>query len=414
MRAQSAIPSPAAGDRLDGSVALDRALSTSSLTVDGKPFHAILAIGSADSPFSGQVEVWWVAAARYRVAITSPGFSQVKTVNGDQVQEKTSGAYLPRWLENFVLALLDPAPVAENFRGSGPVVVGQGTQGCLSRDDRPNGITDQTTWGRICFTGTEPRLSYVLTFNDSMEFSDWEKFGRKQIARHYQTNVLDFRPVVGRLTTLEDLRHPDEAMFTVTAATPPDQRIATTFVSTLTAESLLEKAPAIEWPPVREGRTEGYMIVYARTDRTGQVREAAKHNSDQPGLENFGIEQALRYKFKPLIVNGVAEQMEMPLVLHFSSHLEDPLPILTVAEMKQQAGSCDFGTLPPGTPPGTVVRVRVSVNETGRVTGISPLGHGNFTGLGGAMEAIRACQFQPYRKDGKVTYYKGDINLMAP
>ena len=48
---------------------------------------------------------------------------------------------------------------------------------------------------------------------------------------------------------------------------------------------MVEKAPEIQWPAVREGKTEGYMIVYARTDRTGQVRETAKHNSDQPGLE---------------------------------------------------------------------------------------------------------------------------------
>ena len=34
------------------------------------------------------------------------------------------------------------------------------------------------------------------------------------------------------------------------------------------------------------------MIVYERTDRTGQVRETSKHNSDKPGLEDFGIEAA--------------------------------------------------------------------------------------------------------------------------
>ena len=402
------------GNRLDASVALDRSLRNSSLTTDGQPFHAIVEIGTANSPFSGRIEIWWVAPAKYRVAMSSPSFSQLRIVNGVQVKEQTTGDYLPRWLDSFLQAILDPVPMAKNFRGSGFVTVGQETQGCLRRDDRPNGITDQTTWGQICFTGSEPRLSYLLTFNDSMEFSEWKKFGSKQIAHHYQTNVLDFRPVIGELATLERLQHPDEAMFTITSATSPDQRIATTFVSTPTAESLLEKAPAIDWPSVREGKTEGYMILFARTDRTGQVREAAKHNSDQPGLENFGMEQALRYKFRPLLVDGVAQQMEMPLVLHFTSHLEDPLPILTVAEMKQQANSCDFGTLPAGTPPGTVVRVRVSVNETGKVTGISPLGHSNAAGFGTAFDAIRACQFTPYLRNGKVTYFKGDINLVAP
>jgi hypothetical protein len=313
------------GERMDGSVAIDRALKSSALTEDGKPFHALMEIGTTE-PYSGQVEVWWLSPAKYGLAVTSPKFSQTKVVSGDQVQEKDEGDYYPRWLENFVLALIDPLPMAKNFRGGAVMVGAQLTQSCLRRDDRPGGITDQTTWGQVCFSGSEPRLSYILTFHDSMEFKDWKGFGKKQIARIYQTDVLDYQLVIGRLTMLEELKKPDDAMFTITAATPADQRISTSLVSTLKEESLIENAPVIQWPTVREGKADGYMIVYARivyarTDRTGQVRETAKHNSDQPGLESFGMEQALRYKFKPLVVDGVAEQMEMPLVLHFSSHL---------------------------------------------------------------------------------------------
>ncbi|WP_433971293.1 hypothetical protein [Tunturiibacter lichenicola] len=403
-----------AGEQIDGTIALDRALKATSPTYDGKPFHAVMEIGTTGTPYSGRIEVWWVNKTKYTLKITSPKFSQSKTVNGDLVQEKNEGDYYPRWLENFVLALIDPVPMAKNFRDGTVVIGAQVTQSCLRRDDRPNGITDQTTWGQVCFTGPEPRLSYILTFNDSMEFKDWKKFGDKQIARTYQTDVLDFQPVVGKLVKLEELQQPDGAMFTVSTATPCDQRISTTFVSTLTEESLVEKAPEIQWPTVREGKTDGYMIVYARTDRTGQVRETAKHNSDQPGLESFGMEQALQYKFKPLIVDGVAQQMEMPLVLHFSSHLADPLPILSVEDMKKQMTSCVVGKLPPGTAKGTVVRIRVSVNETGKMTGMGPVGPGKGSDWIAAMAKIRTCQFAPYIVNGKPTYYKGDIELVAP
>ena len=140
---------------------------------------------------------------------------------------------------------------------------------------------------------------------------------------------------------------------------------------------MVETRPEIEWPPVREGKTEGYMIVYARTDRTGQVRETAKHNSDQPLLESFGMEQALKYKFKPLIVDGIPQQMEMPLVLRFSSKIVDPLPILGVADMKKQMTSCRVGTLPSGTPRGTTVQIRISVDETGKMTEMAPVGQGS-------------------------------------
>ena len=401
------------GERVDGSVAIDRALKSSSLTEDGKPFHALMEIGTRE-PYSGQVEVWWLSSTRYRLAIRSPKFTQLKVVNGDQVQEKDEGDYYPRWLENFVLALINPLPMASNFRGGAVMLGAQLTRSCLGRDDRPGGITDQMTWGQICFTGSEPRLSYILTFNESMEFKDWKGFGKKQIARTYQTDVLDYQPVVGRLTKLEELKKPDESMFTIMAATPADQRITTSLVPTAKEEGLIEQAPVIQWPTVREGKTDGYMIVYARTDRTGQVRETAKHNSDQPGLESFGMEQALRYKFKPLLVDGVAQQMEMPLVLHFRSQLADPLPILSVVDMKKQMISCDIGGLPQGTAKGAVVTIRISVNEAGNVTGMGPVGSGKGTDWVAAISKLRSCRFAPYVVNGKATYYKGDIELAAP
>src|SRR5208282_3670013 len=134
--------------------------------------------------------------------------------------------------------------------------------------------------------------------NYGVEFSDFKPFGQKEIARTYRTDVLDYQEVFAHLTTLEELGEAPEEMFAIKAPTPADQQIKTVFVSTRKEEGLVENAPSIEWPTVREGKTEGYMIIYARTDRTGKVRESAKHNSDQPGLEDFGMEQALRYKFK--------------------------------------------------------------------------------------------------------------------
>jgi hypothetical protein len=404
------------GEKVDSEIALDRALKTSSLTFQGKPFHAVMEIGTTGTDYSGRIEIWWVEATKYRLMIQSPKFSQEKVVNGDHVSEKDQGDYFPRWLENFVLAVLDPVPMANNFRRSGgTLMIGpQITNSCLRRDDRPGGITDQLTWGIVCFSGSEPHLESVLTMNVSMEFKDWRKFDKKQIARTYNTDVLDYKPVLGQLTVLEEIKKLDENMFTVVDVTPADQRISTVFVSTLKEESLVEKAPVIEWPSVREGKTEGYMIVYARTDRTGQVRETAKHNSDQPGLESFGMEAALKYKFKPLVVDGVPRQMEMPLVLHFTSRLEDPLPILTVDQMKNQMMGCAVVALPPSTPKGTVVTIRVSVDESGKVTGMGPVKGGTGVDWFAAMSSLRSCKFHPYVVNGKATYYKGDVELGAP
>src|SRR6202021_986101 len=205
------------GEKVDSEIALDRALKTSSLTFQGKPFHAVMEIGTTGTDYSGRIEIWWVEATKYRLMIQSPKFSQEKVVNGDHVSEKDQGDYFPRWLENFVLAVLDPVPMANNFRRSGgTLMIGpQITNSCLRRDDRPGGITDQLTWGIVCFSGSEPHLESVLTMNVSMEFKDWRKFDKKQIARTYNTDVLDYKPVLGQLTVLEEIKKLDENMFTV-------------------------------------------------------------------------------------------------------------------------------------------------------------------------------------------------------
>lgn len=400
------------GERVDADKAIDRALRTSSLTDGSKPFHAVLLIGSSGSPYSGRVEVWWAAKDKYKVVTTSPAFSQTRIVNGAQVMETNSGDYYPRWLEDFVDAILDPIPMIGNFRGhGGTVILGSDiTNSCLRRDDRPGGITDQLTWGQACFAGTEPRLAGVLTMNYSMGFEDWKSFGKKQVARTYKTSVLDYKEIVAHLTTLEELRDAPGELFAVTNPIPPDQQIKTAFVSTLKEESLIDVAPKIEWPGVREGKTEGYMIVYARTDVTGQVRETAKHNSDQPGLESFGMEQALRYKFKPLTIDGVAVQMEMPLVLHFTSKIVDPLPTLRGEELLKQISGCDaklVSTLPSG---GGVTSIHISVNEEGKLTG-EGYGPKVDPGLPAVLISVRPsdCRFAPLVRNGVVTYYHGEL-----
>lgn len=415
LSAQMPFPQQPQGERVDFGTALTRSLKSSSLVEDGKPFHAVLAIGSSGSQFSGQIEVWWAAADKYKSVISSPTFSQTRIVNGSQAMETNSGDYLPQWLETFRDAILDPIPMIKNFRVlSGTVMLSPLiNRSCAQRDDRTDGRTDWTTWGEICFSGAEPHLLSVQTTNFNLDFADWKSFGKKQIARTYTTDVLDYKEIQARLTKLEELRNPPDDLFAITAPTPPEQQIKTVFVSTQKEESLLENAPVIEWPTVHEGKTDGYMIVYARTDRTGQVRESAKHNSDNPGMESFGMEQALRYKFKPLLVNGVAVQMEMPLVLHFTTKIADPLPFLTGELLLKQVRDCN-AKLVTSPPPSThATPTNISVNEQGKLTGE---GYGPTVDPGSPAVLVTPpngflfnCHFAPFLKDGVPWYYHGAL-----
>jgi hypothetical protein len=401
--------------------ALNRALETSSLTYHGSPFHAVLVIdqpGEADSIFKGSIEIYWADAKKYRIAVKSKTFQQTRIVNGDKIKEQNIGDFYPVWLRNYVRALLDPLPRAQEFRErKTPVMLAKNvSSSCINRDDRPSGVTDQMTWASICFQGSEPRIRSAQDFTYSMDFEDYKPFGKKQIARSY-VDYFDGDKVVGQLTNLEPLSSIDETLFSVEHTTPPEQRIETNFVSMATNGSLLEKAPSIEWPPIREGKTEGNMIVHILTDRTGQVREAYRHNSDTPGLEDFGRLQALKYKFKPLVVNGVPQQMETPLVLHFTTKIGGvQLPVLTGDQIKQVMSGCAYNPiLPKGLmPSGSSFKIRASINEQGKLTGESYPSGVPEAALDAAEIHFWECSFKPYLINGQPWYYYIDFVFTAP
>lgn len=399
----------------------------STLAGAGAPFHAILDISpqaagdhpSPGSAYTGRVELWWASPTSYRIALTSPSFTLQRTVAADKIAETHTGDFYPRWLQTFVRALLDPVPPLFTSAAGAQFeparsLSGLNTQTCLRRDDRTNGITNDLTWGILCFDlyGSQVDINYIVTLNYFMQFTNRQPFLQRQIPYTYETDVLDDLKVVGQLSTLEPLSSSEAANIIVTNPTPPDQRIETVLVSTQKEESLLDHAPPIQWPSVHEGKTDGYMIIYARTDRTGQVRESATHNSDNPELEDFGMQQALSYKFKPLLVDGFAVQMEMPLVLHFTSRIEDPTPLLTIEQMKKQARSCNPNPVPNGIlTKGQHAIVNLSVTETGKVAELRPNSTAPWGRFVPSWMSLERCKFRPCLVNGKPVPYKGDFEL---
>lgn len=408
-------------NKIPSDEALNRALETSSLTYHGTPFHAVLAISQPnekESKYQSKVEIYWLSATRYRIAVTSKTFQQTRIVNGEAIEERNSGDFYPAWLRNYVTAIMDPLPRAEEFRErKSPVMLGANiSRSCVNRDDRTNGITDMMTWAEICFQGNEPRIRSAMDFTYFMEFDDYKPFGNKLIARSYTDYTDDNDQVIGRLTVLEPLGSGDEGLLIVEHPTPPEQRIETRFVSMATNESLLEKAPVIEWPTIREGKPEGNMIVHVITDRTGQAREAYKHNSDTAGVEDFGTLQAMKYKFKPLLVNGIPVQMETPLVIHFKTQIGNPLPVITGKDIDKVASGCGYNpVLPKGLlPSGASFKIRVSVNEQGKNTGeIFPNGI-PWNVIQKAKLNTMNCRFKPYLINGVAWYYHIDFEFTAP
>jgi len=317
---------PAEAPMLSNQVAVDRALRLCSLTESEKPFHLILDITpprGASAEMRAQVEIYWLNPVTYRTDIRSKDFSQIRIVNGDVVEEHDTGDFYPRWIQNFVDALLAPVPQFASLRKApGTVPVSASTHACISQPGELLGSQKEAFQARICFMGAEPKIASARDFTRYVSFDDYAPFGSQRVA-HTLVNVLPANTMVnGRVIVLEPLPEIDYPLIKAKVYTPPLQRIQTTLVSQEQAEPLLISPLGENWieagslPGSQSGESsEGEMTLYIRTDRTGRVREAYRDSSDIYGMDDAAVARALTYRFKPLVVNGVARQMEAPITL---------------------------------------------------------------------------------------------------
>jgi hypothetical protein len=286
-----------------------------------------------------QVELYWLNALTYRTVIYSRSFSQTRIVNAGVVEEHNTGDFYPRWIQNFVDALLDPVPRAASLRRQpGSVPVSRQSHACISS---PAG---ELTSSQVCFQDAEPRLASGTDFTRYVSFDDFAPFGSQQIPRTLINDLPANFLVRGRITLLEPLPRTAYRLLKAREYTQPAQQIRTTLVSKFTALALLDPDPAARFfraqthsykslisyshlgsnaqaglekpaPAGDPGSPQTHIVVYVRTDRTGRVREAYRDSADIYGLHNAAVARALTLRFKPLLVNGVPQQMEAPLEL---------------------------------------------------------------------------------------------------
>ena len=327
---------------LSNAAAVDRALQLCALTHGDRPFHLILEISappsksnlqmpaSLQSDMRAQIEIHWLNAITYRIAIRSPKFSQTRVVNGDVVEEHNTGDFYPRWIQNFVDALLDPVPKAAALRKlPGSVPVSRQSHACISNS------SDELTSSQVCFQDEEPRLASGIDFTRYVSFDDFAPFGSQQIPRTLINDLPANFLVRGHITLLEPLPQSAYRLLKAREFTQPAKQIRTTLVSKSAAQSLLQSMPDSDLfrayahentrlisyaPPSNDSKSgqttqQGPITVYIRTDRTGRVREVYRDSADIYGLHSAAVTRALAYKFKPLLINGVPQQMEAPLEL---------------------------------------------------------------------------------------------------
>jgi hypothetical protein len=399
---------------------LDHMIATNVLTTPGAPpFHAILEINSEASSATehhGRIEVFWADPTSYYLKLETPEFGQTLIVHGDEVQESDRGDFFPGWAQDFVAALLDPMARAKDLRGHPnaysdfPAAVYY----CIKRDDRRNGITDDLTFAQVCYKKSlGSNLSYTLDFTHYLGVENFGPFHEKSIARTYHVSIRDDTRLQGALTTLEDWK-PDSTQLTITNPTAPSDRILTSVVSTATADSLLRSAPKdVHWPPVREGRLDGYLIVHAITDRTGQVREASPYFSDDNReLEPFVKQVALQYKFKPFLVDGVTRQLEMPLRIHFTTTAGEPIPELDDAQTRKLITGCNLPhKISDPASAGQQIEIIFRVSEGGHMGTVGS--SDRKIPVLNLFREFQSCRFGIYSQNGKPTQYHAHLSVKA-
>jgi hypothetical protein len=310
--------------------ALGHALQQSALTgADAKPFHLKVHLFESTNPSSdyrAEIEEYWVSPQQWRRSIDTPDFKQTIIVSGDLVSEQDTGNYYPLWLKSFITGIFDPVPDAEDWNRLNAKITqitlpnGRRSDACArAKFQIGSDAVKNDAFSNVCFDGSG-LLNFVGSPGYSMEFRDYQRFGKKMIARGYRDHPEPGTELVANIIRLEELKKPDAGMFAVMQPTPANQRLQSIRVSQAAIEQAAQGQPALTWPPVKDGKTSGVLSMYISVDRQGQVQEAYPLNSDNAQLQDAARDQLLKWKLKPMVTkeNGPV-QVECALTFHFET-----------------------------------------------------------------------------------------------
>lgn len=413
-----------AADSTTVAEAAQHAVEQSKLTLPGSaPFHLKAKIVEKTNPssdYKAEIEEYWVSPSKWRRTITSPTFSQARTVNGDDVYEENKGDYFPWWLNDLVTAIFDPLPMIDTLKNInsplGKPSGGEHSIACARMEAKvgtPPAVN--TTYFVLCFEGGHGLIESIVSPGYDADFKKYKSFKGKQVSRLITIDPEPGTTIEASVTELDELTNPDKSMFAVDQPTPIADRLKSIMVSDeATVHKLIDSAPDILWPTVRSGKTSGVLSMYVSVDRSGRVREAWPLNSDNAGLEDPAREQIKAWRFKTANSDGQPVQVETVITLPFTTKIGDPILILSDEDARKLASNVVNPVFPPGTPSGTEVKVQLGVTLDGKVNGVgnpysvpTPL-------FMAAAGALRQWHFRPYIRDGKPDIFGADIVFRVP
>jgi TonB family protein len=424
---------------------LTHALEQSSLTgANAVPFHLKVHLFESTNPrsdYRAEIEEYWVSPKQWRRSIDSPDFKQILIVNGDELSEQNTGDYYPLWLKSFITGIFDPVPNADQWNKVDAKITqitlpnGQRSEPCVRTKFKVGSDTVKNdAFGNVCFDGNG-LLKFFGSPGYSMEFHDYEVFGKKTVARRYRDDPESGTEVVANVVLLEELKKPDPSLFAITQATPPDHRLESVEVSQNVLEQAAQGQPSITWPAVQSGKTTGLLSMYISVDRNGHVREAYPLNSDNAGLQDAARDQLLKWQLKPMAVHGKPVQAQAALSFHFDTtlspnaaqHGADPVPLPTpsgtaTGEAVRVSPGVLMAFLISKTAPVYPVEAKekhiqgkvllaITIDATGTAKEIRELTSPSQALTDAAIAAVKQWRYQPYRLNGTPVSVQSTVEL---
>jgi hypothetical protein len=304
----------------------------------------------------------WVAPDKWRRTIKSQEFSQTLIVNGDQVFEQDSDDYFPLGIQVLATAMVDPKSILGALRLGDQVLT------------KANGASDES--GRICFSPNSKMClnspyglsESVSAPGRSVDFADYHEFEGKRVARLLTYHVDPGDSLQARVMTLGELKSSDEGQFSIVDPTPLEKQIRSEVLPEADLRGLPQEPALIVWPQVLDGTITGETSYYVSVARSGQVREVFPLPVAIERADDSARRQIMRWKFKPVLKDGVPVQTECVLRFTFNTRAYGPAAPLTDAEVRKLASNVVEPVFPAGAaPPGSTFTVGVAVDVEGNV-----------------------------------------------
>jgi protein TonB len=415
---------------------LERALEKSSITgTAALQFHLKASVEDPMNPSSdyrAEIDEIWAGPKQWRRTIDSKGFQQTIIVNGDQVSEKNDGDYYPLWLQNFIRAIFEPVPNVQQWESLDAKLTqtilpnGERMNGCVGASSEVGSETVKSSvYSDLCLD-VNGMLAFYSSPGYSMEFYDYKSFGKKNVARRYESHPEPGLRLVARITLLDKLKDSDPSAFAITEPTSPQERLVSIGVPQSMVELAILHAPPNVWPPVRSGGTSGMLTMYISIDRNGRIREIYPLNSDNAELEEVAREHLLQWQLKQLTVRGSPAQAESTITFHFDTKLlpstpppADQTPTVPPIRVNAKAAGKLLISHPTPVYPqdallshlwGTVV-VELTVDREGIPRDIHVLSSPGGSLSRAAVDVLRQARYRPYLVNGKPAEIQSTVSV---